>query len=259
MDFIKLGNNDIPQGYEVYVPHVPGWLAPSFEFIIKEEKESYYAHVIYPFGRNAKKIDPIIAWITSEDGKYYNPECFFKKHLGEIWKYEEQDKRFFSLWDKYKTKQNVILFRQIPAEKFDQVPMACFVKDEHDMGPYTHINKESIYGKYIYYISTGKLKEVVDILLEHPKEIALAYPYLNYVNENILTVSMDEKALNWIDEQKSVKIDDIMAQKEFFSTFEELNDFFIRLFEKKIKLEEEKFRKGILGIIAKVFAYIPRQ
>ena len=256
MDTIDLGNKDFPENFKRCVPHVPGWLAPPCEFYIDSistgQTEKYWANLIYPFG---KRSAPIMGWVSKDD-TFYNPESFFLEHLGEIWKTEEHTERLFFLRDKENNKTTVKLYRSVPVDKFNQVPLACFVEDVHDIGPFTYINKETNYGKYIYNISLGNIKEVARLLEEHYDEIMLAYPYLKFVNENILRVRDSQESLLWFNENKSSKIDDLMAQKEDISSFDELDSFFKRLFQKKFALEDERFKKGILPIVVKSFSYI---
>lgn len=255
-NLINLSTAEDLENYKYFYQQIPGILLPPFPFCINNDKEFFQAYLIIPFGQNPKHTTPIIAWVTEED-KIYSPEHFFEKKLENLWKFPEQTYRFITLYNDY-NKQKVRLNKSITKEAKDDMPLACFKEDGSTEGPFTYINMETSYGKFIYNISIGNLNEVVKIIKNNEENIKIAYPCLNTIIDNIISVNDNLSSLEWFNENKINSIDDISAQKRNLASFEQVSDFFQKLFIKKNKENEIKYGKGILAIISKSFAYIPR-
>lgn len=251
MSSINLSTTDTVEGFDTFTQHVPGRIT-KIKFNVKGE--IFNAALITPFGQNPSKATKIVAWVYDFEGKVYSPENFFSEKLGNLWKSEDQSYRFLTLYGQTE-KIKVRLNKSISKEYKNDIPLACFKEEGSVEEPSTYINKETVYGRFIYNISTGNLIEAVKL---NPEEIKKAYPCLSLILDNITRVRDDLGALEWFNENKINTIDDILAQKVKLTSFEQVSKFFQKLFEKKNKEDEIKYSKGILAIISKSFAYIPR-
>jgi len=247
---MSLGEYTKPEeGMKCY-QQFPGFLKKPFFFKIKENPEKYQAICVVSFGTNPNKTTPVVAWIVDEKDNVYNPEEFFGRELGKIWRDESQTSRFFTLFGESESLK-ISMFRSVEHSKINEIPLACFTEGSQD-APITFIDKEAVYGKYIHFVSEGRLKEVVELYKEYEAEIDLAYPFLKKMNSNILNVYDNSESLKWFDEHKSNLVDNIISQQVDLKNFDDLDKMFQKLYNSK-----KEYEKGILGIVSKAFAYIP--
>jgi hypothetical protein len=255
---INLGTDEKPEDYQTCVRHTPGWPAPPYMFTVGKGEEIFTANLIYPYGKNPKHNTPILAWIESNK-KCYSPEYFFEKIicLGSIWKDKDQFCRFFTLYGVDESTVKTRIYKQVESDKFNDYPLACFKKEGNEESPVTFIKREANYGKFIYAISAGDLNESVRVLKESRDDILLAYPYLDILVNNLTKVYESEEALKWLNNIMESKIDEEKTEKIIINDFEGLNVFCKELFSRKRK--EKRFENGIISIISKIFAYVPRE
>jgi len=242
-----LGFNEKPEKGICY-HHIPGSVS-QYEFSINKDKKTYVANLIFQYGQNPKKVTPIVGWIKTDDGKIYSPEYFLSEiiKLEKIFKYDDQTFRHFTLYSgngKVKVKIN----RSVSSDKFDIMPLACISEEGGIEEPKTYINKESIYFQFISNISSGNLNDVIILIKERKEEIIKAYPYMNILISNIEKVHDNLHSLAWFNDNLEKNI----GKKDNIQSFDQLSNLFEKIFK------ESEGEKGILRIISKAFAYVPR-
>ena len=255
---INLGTNEEPVDYQTCIKHTPGWPAPPYMFTVGKGEEVFTAHLIYPYGKNPKHNTPILGWIESNK-KCYSPEYFFEKIIGleSIWKDENQICRFFTLYGVDDGSLKTRIYKPVLSEKFNNYPLACFKAEGNEEPPVTFINKEANYGKFIYAISTGDLNESARILNESQEEVLIAYPYLDILTANLMKVYESKEALKWLNNILDSKIEEKKMENFFIQDFDGLN-VFVKNYSQE-KETKKRFENGIISILSKVFAYVPRE
>lgn len=261
MDSLSLGSSGRPKNYVSCVRHTPGWPGRPYMFSVGDNPEVFTANLINPYGVNPKnKVPPILGWITTGDNKNYSPQYFFEKivKIGTIWKNQDQYCRFFTLYGIDGNVLKVRVFKPADPKSLDEHPLACFKEEGSNEGPVTFINKNVCYGRFIYAISAGDLTTAVAALRQDYDGVMYAYPCLGTMIDNLLKVAQNPKAVEWLNNVLSEKVDEENMKGLFLKDFQGLNLYTKELFNKKKLKAEKRYENGILAILSKVFAYVPR-